>query len=440
MKLVLVICKLANFILKKMGRGSTFPGSLAYKLNKKILNYFKIPDLVIAVTGSAGKGSTTKILAQILEKNNKKVIYNKSGGNLLPGILSVLIEKSDLNGNIKADALVMEVDERYTKAVFKVINPKYVVVTNISRDQPPRNIHVDVILVKIKEALNPSMKLILNGDDPILRNLDLEEAFEKIYFGIEKNELSYTENKFNSLNINYCPKCNSRLKYNFYHIEAVGDYYCPKCNFKRPELNFKATKIDLDNNYMIINENKVGIAFNILYYAYNILAAYSVCSMIGIEEKDICQYISDMENNSKLNNSYKYKNSNVYVLSNKNENNMTFNQSVLFASNKKTNKTIVIGWKEISRRYKYNDMSWLYDIEFELLNDSLTEKIVCIGRDKFDIGARMKYAGFENEKIKIYETLQEAEQEIKSSNGDIIAILNFDYVVPFNNMMMEEIV
>ena len=147
-----------------------------------------------------------------------------------------------------------------------------------------------------------------------------------------------------------------------------------------------------------------------------------------------------MENNSKLNNSYKYKDKNVYVLSNKNENNMTFNQSVLFASNKKTEKTIVIGWKEISRRYKYNDMSWLYDIEFELLNDSLTQKIVCIGRDKFDIGLRMKYAGFENEKIKIYETLQEAEQEIKSSNGDIIAILNFDYVVPFNKMMMEEIV
>ena len=440
MKLVLVICKLANFILKKIGKGSTFPGSLAYKLNKKILNYFKIPELVIAVTGSAGKGSTTKIIAQILEKNNKKVVYNKSGGNLLPGILSVLIDNSDFNGNIKADALVMEVDERYTKAVFKVINPKYVVVTNISRDQPPRNIHVDVILDKIKEALDPSMKLILNGDDPILRNLDLEDEFDKIYFGIEKNELSYTENKFNSLNINYCPKCNSRLKYNFYHIEAVGDYYCTKCNFKRPEINFKATKIDLDNNYMVINENKVGIAFNILYYAYNILAAYSVCSMIGIEEKDICQYISDMENNSKLNNSYKYKDKNVYVLSNKNENNMTFNQSVLFASNKKTEKTIVIGWKEISRRYKYNDMSWLYDIEFELLNDSLTKKIVCIGRDKFDIGLRMKYAGFENEKIKIYETLQEAEQEIKSSNGDIIAILNFDYVVPFNKMMMEEIV
>ena len=440
MKLVLVICKLANFILKKMGKGSTFPGSLAYKLNKKILNYFKIPELVIAVTGSAGKGSTTKIIAQILEKNNKKVVYNKSGGNLLPGILSVLIDNSDLNGNIKADALVMEVDERYTKAVFKVINPKYVVVTNISRDQPPRNIHVDVILDKIKEALDPSMKLILNGDDPILRNLDLEEAFEKIYFGIEKNELSYTENKFNSLNINYCPKCNSRLKYNFYHIEAVGDYYCTKCDFKRPNIDFKATKIDLDNNYMIINENKVAIAFNILYYAYNILAAYSVCSMIGIEEKDICKYISDMENNSKLNNSYKYKDKNVYVLSNKNENNMTFNQSVLFASNKKTEKTIVIGWKEISRRYKYNDMSWLYDIEFELLNDSLTKKIVCIGRDKFDIGLRMKYAGFENEKIKIYETLQDAEQEIKSSNGDIIAILNFDYVVPFNKMMMEEIV
>ena len=32
-------------------------------------------------------------------------------------------------------------------------------------------------------------------------------------------------------------------------------------------------------------------------------------------------------------------------------------------------KDIVIGWKEISRRYKHFDVSWLYDVEFELLNN-----------------------------------------------------------------------
>ena len=439
MKLLLIICKFASYILEKIGKGSTFPGQLAYKLNKKILQYFKFPDLVIAVTGSAGKGSTSKIIANILQDNNKNVVYNKSGSNMLPGILSLLIQKSDLNGKINADALVVEVDERYTKIVFELINPQYVVVTNISRDQPPRHGHFDIVLDKIKEALTPSMHLILNGDDPYLRNLNLNDEYMVTYYGINKNELSYTENIFNSLNIYYCPKCSSLLKYNYYNIEALGDYYCHNCNFKRPNIDFLASELDLDNKYMIINDKKIILSFNILYYVYNILAAYSVCSLIGINENEICNCISKMENNKKLNSSYIYNGKKVYVLNNKNENNMTFNQSVLFTSSKKTNRTIVIGWKEISRRYKFNDMSWLYDIEFELLNDEYTDKIICVGRDKYDLATRMKYAGFKSEQIKTYDNLQEAEHEIKSSNNDIFAILNFDYVEPFNKMMLEEL-
>ena len=236
----------------------------------------------------------------------------------------------------------------------------------------------------------------------------------------------------------YCPYCNSKLKYNYYHIDVLGDYYCPNCDFKRPNITFLADKIDLEKGYMSINKNKTKIAFNIIYYAYNILAAYSLCSLLGIDEKDISSYISSMENNEKLNNLYKYKNHNVYVLNNKNENNLTFNESILFTSNKKVKRLIVIGWKEISRRYKFNDMSWLYDIDFELLNDKYTTEIICVGRDRYDIATRIKYAGFDEKQIKIYENLNSAEKEIKKSDCDIFAILNFDYIIPFNDMMKEE--
>ena len=120
MKLVLIISKFANFLLKLIGRGSTFPGDIAYKLNKNITKYFKLPKLVIAVTGSAGKGSTSSVIADVLEHSGKTVVYNKSGSNMLQGILSLLIDNCDLKGNVKADALVVEVDERYTKKVSEL--------------------------------------------------------------------------------------------------------------------------------------------------------------------------------------------------------------------------------------------------------------------------------------------------------------------------------
>lgn len=439
MVIQLIICKIAGFILKIFGRGSNYPGVLALKLNKKIVNYFKMPKIVIAVTGSAGKGSTSTIIAESLRKDGKKVVHNKFGSNMLPGILSLLINNCKLNGKIKGDALVVEVDERYTKEVFDMVRPKYVVITNVCRDQPPRHGHFDLVLDKIKEALNNGIHLILNGDDPYLRKIDLKGKYNISYYGICENKLSYKKNKFENLNIYYCPICNNKLEYNYYHIEAIGDYHCSKCSFKRPKIDFLARKIDLDNKYMIVNNNKVTIAFNVLYYAYNILAAYSTCSLIGMEEDKISRYISSMANNTKLNNVYKYKDNNVYVMNNKCEDSTTFNESVLFASNKKVKRTIVVGWKEISRRYEFNDMSWLYDIDFELLNDKYTEKVICVGRDKYDIAVRMKYAGFNEKKIKVYDNLENAKKEIKSSKNDIFAILNFDYVNPFNEIMKEEV-
>lgn len=438
-KLQLMICKLAGKILKLLGRGSNFPGVLALKINKDIINYFKMPKIVVAVTGSAGKGSTSTIIADALRKDGKKVVHNKFGSNMLPGILSLLIDNSNLSGNIIGDALVVEVDERYTKAVFDMVKPQYVVITNICRDQPPRHGHFDLVFEKIKDALTDKMHLILNGDDPYLQKFAINSKNKITYYGINKNKYSYKNNKFNSINISYCPNCNKKLEYNYYHIEALGDYTCG-CGFKRPNINYLASKINLDNNYMVINnKEKITIQFNVLYYAYNILAAFTTCSLIGMNEKNISKYISEMENNKKLNDSYKYKDRQVFVMNNKNENSTTFNQSVLFSSNHKNKRTIVIGWKEISRRYEHNDMSWLYDIEFELLNDKYTDKVICVGRDRYDIATRMKYAGFKNNQIKIYSNLDEAEDMIKNkSNGDIFAILNFDYVNPFNELMKED--
>lgn len=439
-KLQLIMCKLAGFILKLLGRGSNFPGELAYKLNKNITKYFKMPEVVIAVTGSAGKGSTSTIIADTLRSSGKKVVHNKFGSNMLPGILTLLITNSNLDGKIKGDALVVEVDERYTKKVFDMVKPKYVVITNICRDQPPRHGHFDLVYDKIKEALNDNMTLILNGDDPYLNKFSIDTKCNIIYYGINKNKYSYKNNKFNNINIKYCPVCNSKLEYNYYHIETLGNYYCSNCEFKTPNINYLATKIDLDNKYMIINNNKVLIAFNVLYYAYNILAAYTTCSLLGLDEDKISEYISLMANNKKLNDLYKYKDRNVYVMNNKNENSTTFNESVLYVSNHKVKKTIVIGWKEISRRYEFNDMSWLYDIEFELLNDKYTQKIICVGRDKYNIALRMKYAGFKNKQIEIFDNLEDAKNLIKNkSKGDIFAILNFDYVIPFNELMKEDI-
>ncbi len=63
--------------LLKMG-GSTLPGGVVLKLFPKYLYKIRFPETIIMVTGSCGKGSTTKIISSVLEANGTSVCTNNS--------------------------------------------------------------------------------------------------------------------------------------------------------------------------------------------------------------------------------------------------------------------------------------------------------------------------------------------------------------------------
>ena len=432
----IIIGKILIFIGKLVNKGSTLPGEYALKIDKNLLKKLKLPEKIIAVTGSSGKGSTTAIIRKIFEEQGYTVCHNDSGANLVSGITTTLINHSNLEGEIKEDVVILEVDERYSSILFKSIKPQTLVITNICRDQPPRQGNVDLVFDKINQGITKNMTLIINGDDPYLRKFQLQNNENEIlYYGIEKNKYSYKKELFKSLNMYYCPICNSKLKYNYKTFEENGDYYCEKCDFKRPEMDYKVTNIDYDKNYFIINdEYKINTQYNILFSIYNTLAAFAAADQYNLDKEQTAKTLNNIFKNQKIYNEYEIQNRKVTIINNKNENATTFNQSLLHVKRQKDKKVIVIGWKEISRRYEFNDMSWMYDIDFELLNDENTEKIICIGRDKYNIATRLKYANIDKKKIITFDEIKQATNYIKkNTKSNIYAILNFDYVYPFNN-------
>ncbi len=407
---------------------SVKPAILAKKVNKDIIKHFKVPKLVIAVTGSSGKGSTSKLITEILRDNNYDTIYNDSGSNIDTAIITLLLEHCNFKGEIKNDALVMEVDERYAKLVFPYIKPTHVVITNITRDQPPRQGHFDIVSNEIKKALTNKIHLILNADDPYLQTfIDKNKV---TYYSLSKTKNSYNKNNFNNLNIVYCPKCNTKLNYNFYHIESTGDYYCD-CGFKK-NTGLEITSIDYVKKEMIIDNNKIKLSSTILYSIYNTAAAFTTTSLI-IDKEKITKTLNKISTKSL--DTYNYRTTKITVLSTKAENNTTYNQALLYINSFKEEKTIIIGWNEISRRYNHFDTSWLYDIDFENLKNVKT--IICVGPNRFDIATRIKYSNL-NCDIKTFETLDKTTTYLKNTNKyDVYAVLNFDYVTPFNILMKE---
>ena len=433
----IILGKMAIIAGRILKRGSSLPGVIALKVDKNIMKKMKLPSIVIAVTGSSGKGSISSMLAKVCRESNLTVAHNAVGSNLSPGIATLLLENCTLTGKIKKDILIYEIDERYTKFVFKDVKPNIVVISNITRDQPPRQGHFDFVFHEIDQALTDDMHLILNGDDPYTRKFTFHHKCEVTYYGINQNKYSYQTNKFQNLNLNYCPKCGNLLLYHYYNFENTGDYYCSKCNFKRPKLKDACTSISYDRNEITINnEYSLLVPASILYTIYNSMAVFTTATHIGLDGTKVSHIISTISKNKKLLDTFYYQDRNIIVLNNKNENSSTFNQSLLYVTRFKEEKTIIIGWKEISRRYNFDDLSWLYDIDFELLKKTKVEKIICAGIHRYDIAVRLKLAGIDEKKIVIFESLKDATDYIKlKTKTNVYGILNFDYVKPFHEFM-----
>lgn len=417
---------------------SSFPGKVVLKLFPNYLKKIKYPENIIMVTGSSGKGSTVELISEILKNSNMKVCTNKEGSNLLFGVATAIVNSVKFN-KLNADALVLEVDERYLKFVTKHIKPKYIVVNNITRDQPPRQGSFDTVFDEISKALNNDIHLIVNGDDPILRRFSLIHKGPITYFGLEKTKYSF--DKMDDVkDYTYCPKCHKKLEFDYYHYGSVGNYKCSNCNFKRENIEYSITNVDYKNNKITINkEDIINVNNYILFNLYNIVGSYSVASLIGIDKDIIKETIDKNEINTKIFNEFTVNNRKYTILNCKAENNATYNLSLIYTAMDTDKKTIVLGLREISRRYKHFDLSWLYDIYFELLNTCNVDKVICAGPYRYDFATRLKYADFDEKNIIILDDLTNIKETIeKETEGNIYAILNFDYVKPFIDKIKEE--
>ena len=118
---LIIINKIASFICKLFRKnGSVFPGSLVVPFDSDILKKIKYPKYVIGITGSSGKGSTTSLVAHILKNSGYKVVWNKSGSNLINAATTLILNHTNpITKKLKGDVLLMELDESFISRIFE---------------------------------------------------------------------------------------------------------------------------------------------------------------------------------------------------------------------------------------------------------------------------------------------------------------------------------
>ena len=434
-----LVCKVVSKISKLFGHeGSFIGGSYAFKIDKDILKKVKYPKYIIGVTGSSGKGSTTELVARILKENNYKVVYNKNGSNVLNGIASLILNNTK-KGVLDADILLMELDERYMKDVLKYFDLTHLILTNITRDQPPRNAHPEFIQEVLRKSIKSNTHLIINADDPLIKALALNHKGKVTTYGLDKNDYAI-KTKLNNIDAAYCPLCGNKLKYKFYQYGHIGIYKCPNKDFERGNVDYLAHNININKGFIYINKEKVHLPSNFLYSVYFVTASFALCNVLGLTTEEITKVTNDENFIPKRLNVYNFYNRKWQMLASKNENNLSYKQSLDYIVNTKGKKTIILGFDNSSRRYSENDLSWIWDIDFEELNNKLVDKIVLVGRFKYDMLTRMIYAGISKSKIILIEDLNNELISVlrNKTKGSIYSCTCFDKEIELKSLLKKE--
>ncbi|MDD3436459.1 MAG: Mur ligase family protein [Candidatus Gastranaerophilales bacterium] len=412
--LSILAAKVLSLLIITINRssGTSFVGLVVLKICPDFLSYCSkyVKKEIITVTGTNGKTTTAGLISSILEGNGQKVIHNEKGANMLTGVANAL--SLEIMPFKRFDYYVLESDEAYLTNLYDFLPSDYLLITNLFRDQLDRYGELDTTAKKIQEAIdkNPKLKLILNGDDPMVTNLGTDR--DKIFFGFDKVEIISNSIVSHAPieNVN-CPVCKEALKYAERFFAQQGHYYCD-CGYRRPQCEYSGD-VKIFDDYSIIKvytlkgdfEFKFGLIG--LYNAYNALAAISLGLELGYDENKIQAALNSYQAIFGRAEKLTLRGHQVLIQLIKNP---TGASEVLKTVDLTSNILIIINDNYADGR----DVSWLWDADFEFLKD-IKNKITVSGDRAKDMAVRLKYAGIEPSKISIIPQIDDAIEYLLNS-------------------------
>jgi len=218
LRLAISIAKTASATSRLLGhKGETLPGRILLAIEPEAISLLAQGKEVILVSGTNGKTSTTKAVAQIVSQLGD-VATSGSGSNLAWGAANALMSP--------APYAVLEIDELHLPSIIAQTDPTIVLLLNLTRDQLHRMHEVKRVAdrwhVECSEATETIF--VADIDDPYI-NYAIVNA---------QNVVRVSFGGRNHADGAVCPRCGSYLSW------VRGNYSCI-CGLtnKINELKFK---------------------------------------------------------------------------------------------------------------------------------------------------------------------------------------------------------
>lgn len=396
--LAIVMGKVISKAGSVLNRGSSLPGYVSRKLDNNILSKLDLGKNIVIVTGTNGKTSTTKYISATLKSNGYSVTSNASGANMPQGITTEILKHVGLNGKLKSDYLILEVDEAYVKTINQEIHADYLLVTNLFKDQVDRFPDINNVKEIILEGIVESNTLILNADDPYTRHLADCVDNKVIYFGydniIEEESVAIK-----------CPQCQSNLEYTSATYNHLGMYHC-ECGFKRPEnIDYTVKAYDPQHEQIHINNFTYTLNNPALYNTYNYLASVSVVLQLGLKEEDINKSLSKAVVG--IGRMETFMNGSQASFVNLVKNEVGINQTLAYIE-QRNDETYNLFLSVHSRVPDGPNIEWLKGVMIDAINRDQVKEFIVTGDEAVRVYELFIEQGVDVNRIKVIEDLSEA--------------------------------
>ncbi|WP_017318218.1 Mur ligase family protein [Mastigocladopsis repens] len=360
----------------RLGAASVLPGSLARRIEPRLLQLLtqQVKNGVILIAGTNGKTTTSLLLRTILERKGYRVAHNSTGANLENGLMTALLESTNVVGTLDVDYAILEVDENIVPKILTPIQPRIILCLNLFRDQLDRYGEVDTISkrwTKVISTLPPETVVIPNADDPTLSYLGQQLPQRVLFFGLNEPE-NYLDEIPHAVDSIFCPKCGHSLDYEGVYLSHLGDFQCPKCGFRRSQPALNSSEFP---------QILVG-----LYNKYNTLAAATAAIELGVDEATILDTINNFQAAFGRAEELEINGKRVRILLSKNPVGTNETIRVVTQSHDKTTLLVLN-----DRTPDGTDVSWIWDVDTEKLVER-GGTLVVSGDRVYDMALRLRYS------------------------------------------------
>lgn len=428
--------KLTRVGLQTLGRGATaLPGLVTLALDPGAIAVMTagLAHGAVLVSGTNGKTTTSRMLADIVRAAGWTPIHNRSGSNLDRGIAAALLAESDWSGAPNGDVAIFEVDEASVPRVLGRIEPQVVLVTNLFRDQLDRYFEVDQLARRIASSftgLPDTTTLVLNADDPIVARLGDDHRGRTLFFGIDDPTVGGLVPQAIS-DATHCPRCDTRLRYERVILAHVGSWSCPGCGLTRPRPDISAARIELmrDRSRMRLGGavasavDPIEIPVPGLYNAYNALAAVAVADALGIGTPTASRAIASFRPAFGRLEVVEADGRSLRIVLVKNP--AGFNAAIAALLEQGGQHRLLAALND--RDADGRDVSWIWDSDFEALVPAV-EHVVITGLRARDLALRFKYAGLPRERTQVVDGWSAAIHraiELAPRGGEIVVVTTY---------------